>query len=152
MLPHGLKFINYNLSAFVNTAKVSTDKLSLSNKSNLIKYIAFIANSQKVNLRRIWYFKCKINLRSCSLYGGFHFHINMNCTTRIRKTILNVGVSKYMYYPNILNFASNRISNKFQFDLLGTNYTHTNNLIQMKITLPQLNITHIPFDIWIEGL
>ena len=57
-----------------------------------------------------------------------------------------------MYYPNILNFASNRISNKFQFDLLGTNYTHTNNLIQMKVTLPQLNITHIPFDIWIEGL
>ena len=33
----------------------------------------------------------------------------MNCTTRILKTILNVGVSKYMYYPNILNFASNRI-------------------------------------------
>ena len=76
----------------------------------------------------------------------------MNCTTRILKTILNVGVSKYMYYPNILNFASNRISNKFQFDLLGTNYTHTKNMIQMKITLPQLNITHIPFDIWIEGL
>ena len=37
MLPHGLTFINYNLSAFVNTAKVSTDKLSLSNKSNFIK-------------------------------------------------------------------------------------------------------------------
>ena len=50
-----------------------------------------------------------------------------------------------MYYPNIVNFASNRISNKFQFDLLGTNYTHTKNMIQMKITLPQLNITHIPF-------
>ena len=48
------------------------------------------------------------------------------------------------------NFASNRISNKFQFDLLHTNCSHTQS-DHNNYTLPQLNITHIPLWLKIEG-
>ena len=53
--------------------------------------------------------------------------------------------------PNILNFASNGISNKLQFDLLHTNCSHTHNVIIITITLPQLNIPHIHFWLKIES-
>ena len=36
----------------------------------------------------------KVNLRSSSVYGGFHVRINMNSTTRILWAILNAGDSK----------------------------------------------------------
>ena len=49
----------------------------------------------------------------------------MNCTTRIFRTTLHVGGSKYMYYPNILNFASNRIWIYFNLTCWSTNQTHT---------------------------
>ena len=77
--------LNYNLSAFVNTAKVSTDKSQSSNKSNFYKSIAL--KNKKVNLIRIYLIlMVKINLRSCSVYGGF-----------------TLSYKYELYYPNTAN-------------------------------------------------
>ena len=51
-------------------------------------------HSNKVVKIQCFKIRMKVNLWSSSVYGRFHIHINMNCTTRILWAIQNAGDSE----------------------------------------------------------
>ena len=67
----------------------------------------------------------QINLRSCSMYGGFQFHTCMECTTRILGTILHEGGStsiKWIVLPEHFEFASSGFKLLLRKYVLKQNY------------------------------
>ena len=83
-LPHTLTFLNYNFAALLTPQRFPLKNHNLVTSQIFLFFRIFIhITLRKSKPLKDFLILKKVNLRSCSLYGGFQIHTSMNCTTRI---------------------------------------------------------------------